>query len=62
MKIGTLCKVTSRTSHYPSQFGNLIVVCDFRKIRTGGHVVTGMNLNTGKEHHYFTTEIKEVKQ
>ena len=26
MKIGTLCKVTSRTSHYPSQFGHLIVV------------------------------------
>ena len=62
MKTGTLCKVTSRTSHYPSQFGNLIVVCDFQKIRTGGHVVTGTNLHTGKKHHYFTTEIKEVKQ
>ena len=59
MKIGTLCKVTSRTSHYPSQFGHLIVVTRGMK---NDRVVTGTNLTTGKEHHYFTTEIKEVKQ
>tara|TARA_A100001201_G_C4014221_1_gene178565 strand:- start:26 stop:214 length:189 start_codon:yes stop_codon:yes gene_type:complete len=62
MKIGTLCKVTAENSHNPSQFGNLIVVCDLRKTRTGGHVVTGTNLKTGKQHHYFTKELKEVKQ
>lgn len=62
MKIGTLCKVTAENSHTPSQFGNLIVVCDMRKNGTGGHVVTGMNLKTGKQHHYFANEIKEVKQ
>ena len=62
MKIGTLCKVTAKNSHHPSQFGHLIVVCDLRKTRTGGHVVTGTNLNTGREHHYFANEIEEVKQ
>ena len=65
MKIGTLCKVTSRTSHYPSQYGHLIVVTvnTNRTTNVGGSiVVTGRNLNTGREHHYFTTEIKEVKQ
>tara|TARA_B100000287_G_scaffold424853_1_gene470216 strand:- start:2135 stop:2332 length:198 start_codon:yes stop_codon:yes gene_type:complete len=65
MKIGTLCKVTSRTSHYPSQFGNLIVIVGGtnRTTNTGDtKVVTGRNLNTGREHHYFTSEIKEVKQ
>ena len=65
MKIGTLCKVTSRTSHYPSQFGHLIVVTNKlnRNTNTGvSTVVVGRNLSTGREHHYFTTEIKEVKQ
>jgi hypothetical protein len=62
MKTGTLCKVTAENSHSPSQFGNLIVVCEQRKTRTGGHVVTGINLNTGRKHHYFSNEIKEVKQ
>lgn len=65
MKIGTLCKVISRTSHYPSQFGNLIVIVGRtnRTTNTGDtKVVTGRNLNTGREHHYFTSEIKEVKQ
>ena len=68
MKIGTLCKVTSRTSHYPSQFGHLIVIVGGANNidPLGGigdnKVVTGRNLNTGKEHHYFTSEIKEVKQ
>ena len=57
MKIGTLCKVTSRTSHYPSQFGNLIVV-----IGVMDKLCVGQNLKTGKQHHYFTSEIKEVKQ
>ena len=59
MKIGTLCKVTSKVSHYPSQYGHLIVVTKGMK---NDRVVTGINLNTGKEHHYFTKEIKEVKQ
>ena len=59
MKIGTLCKVTSKTSHYPSQYGHLIVVTKEMKNVRG---VTGRNLNTGREHHYFTTEIEEVKQ
>ena len=62
MKVGTLCKVTAENSHDPPQYGHLIVICDMRKTRTGGHVVTGTNLNTGREHHYFTKEIKEVKQ
>lgn len=62
MKIGTLCEVTAENSHSPSQFGNLIVVCEERKTRTGGHVVTGINLKTGKTHHYFPKELKEVKQ
>ena len=59
MKTGTLCKVTSRTSHYPSQFEHLIVVT---KGMINDRVVAGRNLNTGREHHYFTSEIKEVKQ
>ena len=62
MKIGTLCKVTAENSHSPSQFGNLIVVCDMRNTRTGGHVVTGINLKTGKQHHYFANEIEKVEQ
>lgn len=65
MKIGTLCKVTSKISHYPSQYGHFIVIVGKtnRTTNTGDNrVVTGRNLNTGKEHHYFTTEIKEVKQ
>jgi len=66
MKIGTLCKVTSRTSHYPSQFGNLIVILGGTNRTTNTsfetNVVTGRNLNTGREHHYFKNEIKEVKQ
>lgn len=59
MKIGTLCKVISRVSHDPSQFEHLIVVTKGKKTDT---VVIGTNLNTGKEHHYFTSEIEEVKQ
>jgi len=65
MKVGTLCRVTSKTSHYPPQYGHLIVVVGKtnRTTNTGGSVVVvGRNLNTGREHHYFTTEIKEVKQ
>ena len=62
MKIGTLCEVIAIASHFPSQCGDLIVVCDLRKTRTGGHVVTGTNLKTGKTHHYFPKELKEVKQ
>ena len=65
MKIGILCKVTSRTSHYPPQFGHLIVVTGKlnRTTNTGAStVVVGRNLNTGREHHYFTNEIEEVKQ
>jgi len=63
MKIGTLCKVTSKTSHYPSQFEHLIVIVGGtnRTTNTGDTmVVTGRNLNTGREHNYFTSEIKEV--
>ena len=59
MKIGTLCKVTAENSHHPSQFGHLIVVTKGMK---NDRVVTGTNLSTGREHHYFTSEIKEVKQ
>ncbi len=57
MKIGTLCKVTAENSHTPSQFENLIVVIGNR-----GLIVVGQNLKTGKQHHYFANEIKEVKQ
>jgi len=63
MKVGTLCKVTSKTSHYPSQFEHLIVIVGGtnRTTNTGDTmVVTGRNLNTGREHNYFTSEIKEV--
>lgn len=59
MKIGALCKVTAKHSHNPSQLGDLIVVTRAMK---NDRVVTGTNLKTGKEHHYFTSEIKEVKQ
>ena len=73
MKIGTLCKVTVQHSHKPSQYGDFIVVLRplngtlQRKNKNGhitdvGTVVVGRNLNTGKLHHYFTHEIKEVKQ
>ena len=65
MKIGTLCKVISKTSHYPSQFEHLIVIVGGMNITTNTgdtKVVTGRNLNTGRQHHYFTSEIKEVKQ
>jgi|TARA_R110000787_G_scaffold220349_1_gene329116 hypothetical protein len=65
MKIGTLCKVTSKESHYPSQHGDLIVVTGKlnKTTNTGGHkVLSGRNLKTGKEHHYFAKEIKEVKK
>jgi len=59
MKIGTLCKVIAKRSHNPSQYGHLVVVTKGMRI---DRVVTGRNLNTGREHHYFTTEIEEVKQ
>ena len=62
MKTGTLCKVTSRTSHYPSQFGHLIVIVGGTTNTANKRLVTGRNLNTGREHHYFTSEIKKVKQ
>ena len=65
MKIGTLCKVTSKTSHYPSQYGHIIVVLGKvnRTTNIGGSVVVvGRNINTGREHHYFKNEIKQVKQ
>ena len=65
MKIGTLCKVTAKTSHHPSQFGHLIVVTGKLNKTTHTGVATfvvGRNLNTGRVHHYFTKEIKEVKQ
>lgn len=65
MKVGTLCKVTAENSHHPSQFGNLIVVT--RKLKRNTNtgvsiVVVGQNLKTGKQHHYFAKEIKEVKK
>ena len=59
MKIGTLCEVIAIRSHFPSQCGDLIVVTKEMK---NDRVVTGVNLKTGKEHHYFTRELKEVKQ
>ena len=65
MKIGTLCKVTAENSHSPPQFGNLIVVTGKvnRTTNTGvSIVVVGQNLKTGRKHHYFKNEIKEVKQ
>ena len=66
MKVGTLCKVTAENSHTPPQHGHLIVICDMRLTengyKTAVHVVTGMNLNTGRKHHYFSNEIEEVKQ
>ena len=65
MKIGTLCKVTAENSHSPPQFGNLIVVTGKlnRTTNTGVFlVITGRNLKTGREHHYFLNEIEEVKQ
>ncbi len=65
MKIGTLCKVTSKASHYPSQYGNIIVVLGKVNRTTNANVsviVIGRNINTGREHHYFKNEIKEVKQ
>jgi len=65
MKIGALCKVTAKNSHYPSQFGHLIVIVGGTNrtiFKNDTKVITGRNLNTGREHHYFTSEIKEVKQ
>jgi len=59
MKIGTLCKVIAKHSHNPSQLGNLIVVTRGMK---NDRLVTGTNLKTGKTHHYFPKELKEVKQ
>ena len=58
MKIGTLCKVTSKTSHYPPQYGHLVVVLG--SANGSNIVIEGKNLNTGITHHYFTSEIKEV--
>ena len=57
MKIGALCEVIAIASHTPSQCGDLIVV-----IGVMGKLCVGQNLKTGKQHHYFTHEIKEVKQ
>ena len=58
MKIGTLCEVVAIASHFPSQFGDLVVITGY----THGVYITGTNLKTGKTHHYNPTELKEVKQ
>ena len=58
MKIGTLCKVVAKHSHSPSQFGDLVVIT----AKSHGIVVFGSNLKTGKQHHYYPKELKEVKQ
>ena len=63
MKIGTLCKVIAHDSHYPSQYGQLIVVIGKAGKATNvgrTRAIVGRNLNTGSEHHYFKNEIKEV--
>lgn len=58
MKIGTLCKVITKHSHSPSQFGDLIVIT----ARSHGIVVCGTNLKTGNKHHYYPKELEEVKK
>ena len=65
MKIGTLCKVIAHDSHYPSQYGQLIVVTGKAGRATNAGIclsgaIVGRNLNTGRQHHYFKNEIKEV--
>ena len=60
MKTGTLCKVITGLSHNPSQFGHFVVIIG--TVNGSDTVVEGKNLNTGKTHHYFRSEIKEVKQ
>ena len=60
MKIGTLCKVITGLSHNPSQFGHFIVITG--TVNGSDNLVVGKNINTGKTHHYWVSEIKEVKQ
>jgi hypothetical protein len=58
MKIGTLCKVISKVSHLPTQYGDLVVITGY----THGVFICGTNLKTGQSHHYNPRELKEVKQ
>jgi hypothetical protein len=49
MKVGTLCRVKSKSSHSPTQYNDKVVVTHL--LGENGWV-GGLNLRTGKEHHY----------
>jgi len=56
MKTGKLYKVIRNGHSYP-QVGDVVV---FTGKNTGNRVITGLNLRTGKRHHYFLENLEEL--
>ena len=62
MKQGTLCMVIKKNSHYPSQFGHLVVVKNdtYLSFENRSNLIVAVNLKTGKTHHYWPEQLCEV--
>tara|TARA_R110002110_G_scaffold136727_1_gene321636 strand:- start:246 stop:416 length:171 start_codon:yes stop_codon:yes gene_type:complete len=56
MKIGKLYKVIKNGHSYP-QVGDVVV---FVGKLTKNRLITGLNLRTGKRHHYFLENLEEL--
>jgi hypothetical protein len=56
MKVGTLYKVIRNGHTYP-QVGDIVV---FLGKNTGNRLMTGLNLRTGIEHHYFMENLEAL--
>ncbi len=54
MQVGTLYKVIKNGHSYP-QVGDIVVLTGKN---TGNRVITGLNLRTGKRHHYFLKNLE----
>ena len=63
MKIGTLCRVIKFKTHRPCQYNDVVVVIGscHKGIEIGkGHLLVGTNLKTGKNHHYWSTQLEQI--
>ena len=56
MKIGDLYRVCETGTHKPCQFNNLFIATG----RIGISIIVGINLNTGKKHHYSIDDLEKL--